>query len=184
MQKKIHFSFILSLISFIFLAGCNESTDSSNPIPDENEKSTVQIDPFVSVLYSSYIRWNPTEDQLLIKFDFFPEGTDFQFAQKKVVLPCNFLIEAVSDEVNYNLNAEKKPECIQKSIEFDEKDEFTLDGIVVALGDDGYYKGFVEFGIEISSDGIYSTDHHVILDNPSGLFFDFVNQASEASSDR
>lgn len=136
------------LIITVSLAACNEEDSSATSeatlnTTDEDGVTVTEIDTtsatstvltdYDQSSFSKYVYWHKTEDKILIDYDFFPSGSDFDSQTKKATLPCEFGEDDQDTAVNVNVSAPTDPgEC--ENIEIDlSAATFTIDGVEFAF---------------------------------------------------
>lgn len=144
----------------------NSSAGGSTVTPvdgTESATSTV-LGSYDQSSFSRYIYWHKVEDKILIDYNFFPEGTDFDDPGKKATLPCG-IGEDNDDavDVNANVNATTGTDSECEQIELDlALATFTIDGLEFAFSD-SLDLFSVDFGFKIAAAGFINSSTSATL---------------------
>lgn len=120
--------------------------------------------------YSKFVYFHQNKNRIVLDYNFFPEGSDFDSQNKTVALPC---AKPLPDDghLNINLNAASNTPCKPKSLDVSDA-TFTLLGLEFEF--DREFDLFAEtYGFVLTADGF--------VDSESGELFTLP--FSEASLD-
>lgn len=173
-------------MSLIFLAGCaGEVVDMNEarlgvpqavPVQSgsefENGTSADLAAGFTDSAFSSYIQFSADKKLTRYSYNFFPEGTDFNFETKTVSIPCSFLSAAPADGVDIALSAPIEQRCQPYVLNFGDSDDFTLYGIVTPADSEKFLDTF-EF--MITPEGALDTLDGSLISSTRGKFEDYYD---------
>lgn len=174
--------FLYSLIILITLVACGSSTENASDGPTEiGNRANLSLN-FKKTDFSSYIEVSEDHKWLRFKFGFFPDGTNYDFTNNRVIIPCDFF-NSIPEGVDVNLTAPLNPLCVQPYViaAMEEGESLTVDGLVVLMD----RKVFPDdFGFEITLEGVKNISNEEILKTVKGKlaeYYALVNAAKPIS---
>lgn len=154
-MKKI--GTLIGICFLVLMGACTEGVEETATDPnaaDPKGSSLSESLKFEDSSFSPYLQLSEDKLHIRMAFSFFPDGTDFNFKDQTLSIPCSFL-SVVPEGVDVQLSPPLIPPCQgSHDISFNASGEkFTLNGIVVPLNP-VYQKLVEDFEIEITADGV------------------------------
>lgn len=175
---------MLIILSFLMAGACKEEAVEEDPFSPAEKPSTkmpiIESLTFGSSGFSDYIEVSSDKKYFRFAFDFFPEGSGFNFEDKTVSVPCTFLLTRIPEDlpegVDIQLSAPLEEDCESNyTIKFDSVDEFfTLKGIVAKMNS-SYDRFADDFEIIISLDGVKDASDNTSLSSDGDKLEDFYD---------
>lgn len=153
--------------------GTNSGTDS------DAVNALVDALDFGPSSFSTYVDVSQDHSHVRINFDFFPSGTDFNFEERKVTIPC-LSSDNLPDKVNAQISAPVYGGCEAYTvISFDGDGEvMTVDGIVLPVASSAQkFNG--PYGFQITAENVTDEDGNV-LESDDGKLVDYYQGTNES----
>lgn len=129
------------------------------------KESRSLLEDFDQSPFSKFIYFHKNKNKLLIDYNFFPEGSDFDSQKKEVRIPCQFLLKE-KEGASVGLNAPISGGSCRKNFSLDIKAaKFTLAGLEFAF-DESFDLFEDDFGMILTPDGFFDTQSGAALEEP------------------
>lgn len=165
-----YFNKLVLSFSIAMLISCG-SADSFTDSEVDVIKNGSLAATFQPAEFSSYIELSEDQKWVRFKFAFFPDGTNFDFTNKRVIIPCDFS-QSLPEGVDINLTAPLTPLCSQPYVisVINEGESLSVDGLVLSLE----RKAFADdFSIEITPLGVKNLISDTIITASKGKLVEY-----------
>ncbi|EKD41769.1 MAG: hypothetical protein ACD_73C00540G0002 [uncultured bacterium] len=166
MSRVIRVSLLILWVTFQGCGGSSEAGIDGNSNIFDNFKNGATAQSFKTSDFSPYIEFSEDNKLMRLKFSFFPDGTNFDFPGKRVIIPCD-INNSVPEGVDVNLNAPIKPTCDQPFVlDVTQEGEYlNTEGLVLLVGEKIFSQNY---GFEITLQGVKNNANDIILMAPKG----------------
>lgn len=171
-SNRLKFVTVIALLFTLLSCGGGEGENGQPKFQDESNKSGNLSLVFKASSFNQYIDFSEDSQWVRIKFGFFPDGTNFDFPNKRIIIPCDFE-NPVPEGVDVNLSAPVGENSCGDPLVLsvaDEGESLSVEGIVLHTDK----MAFAKYDLEIDPEGIKLISTGELIVAPKGKLAEYV----------